>query len=128
MKHSKRTDFSSGCWGLIWQLGIEVIQIYMAGTKLDVDKFTGANDFNLWRLKMKAFLVHQGLSDSLSRGRLVVLKNPDAPRTRGMLMKDHSTIFLSLGDDVLREVAEEDTAIGLWEKLTQLYLRKSLAN
>ena len=83
----------------------------MAGTKLDVDKFTGVNDFNLWRLKMKALLVHQGLSDAISRGRLAVLQDLDAPRTREMLTKAHSTIFLSLGDDVLREVAEEETAV-----------------
>ena len=62
---------------------------------------------------MKALLVHQGLSDAISRGRLAVMENIDAPRTREMLMKAHSTIFLSLGDDVLREVADKETAIGL---------------
>ena len=50
----------------------------MASGKLDVDKFTGSNDFNLWRLKMKALLVHQGLSDAISRGRLAVMENIDA--------------------------------------------------
>ena len=37
----------------------------MAMAKMEVDKFTGSNDFTLWRLKMKALLVHQGLSDGI---------------------------------------------------------------
>ena len=30
-----------------------------------VEKFTGSNDFGLWRLKMRALLVHQGLETAL---------------------------------------------------------------
>lgn len=37
----------------------------MATPKLEVEKFTGENDFHLWRLKMKALLVHQGLDVAL---------------------------------------------------------------
>ena len=77
---------------------------------------------------MKALLVHQGLSDAISRKRLATLQDLDGNRSREMLMKVHSAILLSLGDDVLREVAEEETALGIWEKLETLFLRKSLAN
>ena len=42
--------------------------------------------------------------------------------------KERSTIILSLGDLVIREVAKEKTVVGLWAKLEQLYMTKSLAN
>lgn len=42
--------------------------------------------------------------------------------------KAHSAILLSIGDELLREVAEETTALGLWKRLQSLYLKKSLAN
>ena len=38
---------------------------------MEVDKFTGSNDFTLWRLKMKALLVHQGLADGIDPVRLI---------------------------------------------------------
>ena len=41
--------------------------------------------------------------------------------------KEHSTILLSLGDEVLREVCR-DLRPTRWEKLQTLYMKKSLAN
>ena len=43
-------------------------------------------------------------------------------------MKAHSAIQLCLADEVLREVADEDTAVGLWLKLESLYMTKFLIN
>ncbi|GJU53941.1 retrovirus-related pol polyprotein from transposon TNT 1-94 [Tanacetum coccineum] len=40
----------------------------------------------------------------------------------------HSTILLSLSDGVLYEVADEETAAGVWKKLEKLYMTKSLTN
>ena len=37
----------------------------MGTAKLEVEKFTGSNDFGLWRMKMRALLVYQGLEDAL---------------------------------------------------------------
>nr|GEX11968.1 copia LTR rider [Tanacetum cinerariifolium] len=42
--------------------------------------------------------------------------------------KAHSTILLSLSDEVLYEVAGEETATGVWKKLEKLYMTKSLTN
>ena len=42
--------------------------------------------------------------------------------------KAHNLILLSLSDGVLREVAGEETAAGLWKKLESLYMKKSLTN
>ena len=42
--------------------------------------------------------------------------------------KAHSTILLCLADDIITEVAEEETAQGMWVKLESLYMTKSLTN
>ena len=38
----------------------------MPSTKYEIEKFTGVNDFGLWRLKMKALLVQQGCLEALN--------------------------------------------------------------
>ncbi|KAK9066710.1 hypothetical protein SSX86_014033 [Deinandra increscens subsp. villosa] len=99
----------------------------MASAKYQIEKFDGKNDFGLWRVKMRAFLVYQGISEAL-RG------EPGRPEAwtdqewQEVLEKAHSSIILSLGDKVLREVVKEDTAAGIWAKLESLYMTKSLAN
>nr|GEV17025.1 hypothetical protein [Tanacetum cinerariifolium] len=40
----------------------------------------------------------------------------------------HSTILLSLSDEVLYEVVDEETDNGVWKKLEKLYMTKSLTN
>ncbi|GJY08330.1 retrovirus-related pol polyprotein from transposon TNT 1-94 [Tanacetum coccineum] len=42
--------------------------------------------------------------------------------------KAHSTILLSLSDEVHYEVADEETVAGVWKKLEKLYMTKSLTN
>ncbi|GKB35063.1 zinc finger, CCHC-type containing protein [Tanacetum coccineum] len=37
----------------------------MTGTKFDIEKFDGKNDFGLWQVRMKALLEHQGLATAL---------------------------------------------------------------
>ncbi|KAH9782268.1 hypothetical protein KPL71_008823 [Citrus sinensis] len=100
----------------------------MGSARLEVEKFTGDNDFHLWRLKMRALLVHQGLDEALAeessskKPRKVSVEDlPD------VLDRAHSVIILSLGDGVLREVGGEKTAAGLWKKLEDLYTKKSMA-
>ena len=91
----------------------------MGTAKFDVEKFTGKNDFELWRLKMRALLVQQGLQD-------VLLGEKNLPSTMQekhkieLLEKAHSAIILSLGDTVLREVAKTKSAAELWLKLKRL--------
>ncbi|KAL9444475.1 hypothetical protein AB3S75_017630 [Citrus x aurantiifolia] len=100
----------------------------MAAPKFEVEKFSVENDFHLWRLKMKALLVHQGLDVALgevsSSKKPRKIANEDLP---DVLDRAHSAIILSLGDGVLREVGGEKTAAGLWKKLEDLYTKKSMA-
>ena len=88
----------------------------MGTTKFEVEKFTGSNDFGLWRLKMRALLVHQGLEEALKG--ISGLPETMSDQDKKVLMeKAHSAIMLSLGDKVLRKVLKEKTVAGVWTKL-----------
>ncbi|KAJ4719824.1 Retrovirus-related Pol polyprotein from transposon TNT 1-94 [Melia azedarach] len=96
----------------------------MSGMNVKIDKFTGRNSFSLWQIKMRVLLKQQGLWAPLAR-------KPVDPITAEMAVmeeKAHSTIMLCLADDIITEVAEEETAQGLWVKLEGLYMTKSLTN
>ncbi|KAH9801561.1 hypothetical protein KPL71_001082 [Citrus sinensis] len=107
----------------------------MAGSKIDLEKFTGKNDFNMWKVKMEALLIIQGLGDGLE---LIIKKEGLEASTSSSSLtpqqaakidkKARSTIILSLGDSVIREVARERTVADLWAKLEMVYMTKSLAN
>src|SRR3954466_14904633 len=99
----------------------------MPSTKYEIEKFTGVNDFGLWRLKMKALLVQQGCLEAL-KGEAAMNAALTAAEKINMIEKAHSAILLSLGDMVLRQVSKETTASGLWVKLESLYMTKLLVN
>jgi hypothetical protein len=92
-----------------------------------VEKFNGENIFELWKLKMHDLLVQQGLHKVLV-GKSKKLAN--------MIDEDHedfdarvlSTIQLCFANDILFNIVEEDTIIGLWSKMESLYMKKSLTN
>ncbi|KAJ4717199.1 Retrovirus-related Pol polyprotein from transposon TNT 1-94 [Melia azedarach] len=96
----------------------------MSGMNVKIDKFTGRNSFSLWQIKMRALLKQQGLWAPLARK----LADPITTEMAVLEEKAHSTIMLCLADDIITEVAEEETAQGLWVKLEGLYMTKSLTN
>ncbi|RVW63580.1 Retrovirus-related Pol polyprotein from transposon TNT 1-94 [Vitis vinifera] len=61
----------------------------------------GENNFSLWRIKMKALLVHQGLAAAISREELAAMI--DTSKAASIQEKAHSAILLCLSDEVLRE-------------------------
>ncbi|KAL8528643.1 hypothetical protein ACS0TY_006184 [Phlomoides rotata] len=95
--------------------------------KLDVEKFTGKNDFGLWKVKMKALLVHHGLASALK-----TKESEESSATMAKKVeineKAHSAIILCLGDKHLREVSKEKTVIDVWRKLESLYQTKYIDN
>ena len=101
-------------------------------SRFEAEKFTGKNDFGLWRVKMKALLIQQGLSSALEIESedtpKVVLDEKATAKKAEIEAKAHSAVVLSLGDKVLREVSKETTAAGILKKLEDLYMTKSLAN
>ena len=97
----------------------------MAFAKFEIEKFDGSNSFSLWRIKMRAYLRQQGVAKILDAEAAAGL-----PKEKVLDMEEraHSAIQLCLADSVLREVCDEETAIGLWKKLETLYMTKSLTN
>lgn len=100
----------------------------MSTTKFDAEKFTGLNDFGLWRLKMKALLVQQGLADAIKSETEFVKAIAAEDKRKEMKEKAHSAIILCLSDKVLREVSKEETAAAVWTKLESFYMTKTFAN
>ena len=104
----------------------------MATPKIDLEKFNRKNDFNMWKVKMEALLVTQGLGDAIQpvtkneRKELSSSKTPE--HVAEIDRKVRGTIILSLADSVIREVAKEPTVVDLWAKLESIYMKKSLAN
>ncbi|KAJ4715506.1 Retrovirus-related Pol polyprotein from transposon TNT 1-94 [Melia azedarach] len=96
----------------------------MSGMNVKIDKFTGRNSFSLWQIKMQALLKQQGLWAPLARK----LADPITAEMAVLEEKAHLTIMLCLADDIITEVAEEETAQGLWVKLEGFYMTKSLTN
>ncbi|KAH9678577.1 hypothetical protein KPL71_025773 [Citrus sinensis] len=104
----------------------------MANLKVDLEKFTGKNDFNMWKVKMEALLITQGLGDALEpvtkKEGMETLSSLTPQQVADIDKRARSTIILSLGDYVIREVANEKTVADLWAKLETIFMTKSLAN
>ncbi|RVW35322.1 Retrovirus-related Pol polyprotein from transposon TNT 1-94 [Vitis vinifera] len=99
----------------------------MSSQKFEVEKFNGSNDFTLWKLKMKALLVQQKCAQAIEGEETLPVGLTAAEKVE-VVSRAHSAILLSLADEVLREVADETTAVGLWRKLESKYQKKSLTN
>ncbi|GJW09834.1 hypothetical protein Tco_1575661 [Tanacetum coccineum] len=93
-------------------------------TRFDIEKFDGKNDFRLWKIKMCALMVKQGCDAALE----TLPANMEAGEKAALMKKAYNTLILCLGDRVLREVTKETTVVGIWMKLTSLYMTKSLTN
>ena len=96
----------------------------MSALNAKIDKFTRRNSFSLWQIKMRALLKQQGLWAPLAK------KDPgaDTAKMANLEEKAHATIMLCLANDIITEIADQDTAAGLWLKIESLYMMKSLTN
>ncbi|KAK2397311.1 alpha carbonic anhydrase [Trifolium repens] len=97
------------------------------GSKFDIEKFTGYNDYGLWKVKMRAVLIQNKCVEAL-KGGTQMPANLSAEEKTELNEKALSAIILCLGDRVSREVAKETTAAAMWAKLDSLYMTKSLAH
>ncbi|GKC47107.1 zinc finger, CCHC-type containing protein [Tanacetum coccineum] len=73
---------------------------------------------------MSALMVQKGCDAALE----TLPADMKAGEKADLLKKAYSTLILCLEDHVLREVTKETTAVGIWTKLTGLYMIKSLAD
>ncbi|GJU69287.1 retrovirus-related pol polyprotein from transposon TNT 1-94 [Tanacetum coccineum] len=90
-----------------------------------VEKFNGKSNFSLWRTKIRALLKQQGIWAPLAGPKPADMTDA---KYYSQDEKAHSTILLSLSDEILYEVADEETAAGVWKKLEKLYMKTSLKN
>ena len=95
--------------------------------RFELEKFNGSNDFTLWKVKMKALLVQQGCAAALE-GEAKLPKDMTDAVKKDILTKAHSAILLSVTDEVLREIVDQTTTMGLWDKLSEIYQNSSLTN
>jgi len=111
--------------------------------KVDIQKFDGDINFNLWKVQMRAVLIQHGLWKVLQGPHVKPEKvtdeqwTTDQKKRRGSLtdeeweeveLKALSAIQLCLAPHVLREVLDKTTAVDLWVRLEELYMTMSLAN
>ncbi|KAL5824752.1 hypothetical protein ACOSQ3_020815 [Xanthoceras sorbifolium] len=97
----------------------------MSTAKFEVVKFDRRINFTLWQVRMRAVLVQSGVQKALKGVKPANMKYAD---WEDIDEKACSAIYLSLSDEVLREVISEKTTKALWEKLEFLYLKKTLTN
>nr|CAD1817879.1 unnamed protein product [Ananas comosus var. bracteatus] len=99
----------------------------MTTNRLEVDKFDGKRNFELWKLKVHDLLVQYGQYKALLRRD----KKPEwitDDEWEEMDMKALATIRMCLADEVLFNIIGEKTAFELWVKLESLYQNKSITN
>src|SRR3954468_17874640 len=97
----------------------------VSSAKHEISKFDGGTNFSHWKIRMKSALTLQGL------WKAVVEKfDEDSDEFKKADLKEMalSAIFMSVTDNVLREIADEETASGAWKKLKSLYAGKNLTN
>ena len=84
----------------------------MSSTKFEIEKFSGKNNFELWKLNMWHLLVQQGLQKALDgkRKRPLTMRNDEWEELDSIAF---STIRLCLTDDVLFNIVEEKLATSL---------------
>ena len=106
---------------------VQICRKKMFSQKFEVEKFNESNDFTLWKLKMKALLVQQKCLGVTEREEKLHV-GLTATEKEEVVSKAHCAILLNLTDEVLREITDETTAVGLWKKLESKYQKKSLTN
>ena len=62
-----------------------------------VEKFSGENDFGLWRIKMEAILIQHGCAKALKRGERM-LESLSSKEKSEMIDRARSAIILCLGE------------------------------
>lgn len=79
-------------------------------TKFEAEKFNIRNEFEFWRVKMKALLVQQGLEDTLeAKPRTMTIE--EEKKLKSLQNKANRAIVLCLGDKVLRKEGDRPQSL-----------------
>ena len=93
--------------------------------KFEIDRFSGRNNFNIWKIQMIALLRREGSIHAIDGKYPDKISDSDKEKIEGDAL---SAIQLSLAPNVLCKVSTstEETAKELWEKLEGLYQDQSV--
>nr|KYP55184.1 hypothetical protein KK1_001391 [Cajanus cajan] len=83
-------------------------------TKFNIEKFSGSNDFGLWKVKMEAILIQQGCKKVL-KGKVNISPYLTTKKKRKMIDRARSVIlcYALRIYKALREVTKERTIVGM---------------
>ena len=81
----------------------------MSSYKIELEKFDGKSDFNLWREKMIAHLGNLGLDEAL-KGESKMSSSLSEKERGDILKRARNTIVLCLSDQILRKIVKEKSA------------------
>lgn len=96
-----------------------------SSARFDLERFDGTGDFSLWKEKMMAILICQKLDIAIEEG--IIPDDANKKESETVMKQARSAIIMNLADNVLRQVIGEKTALGIWNRLNQLYMAKSTA-
>ncbi|KAJ9555726.1 hypothetical protein OSB04_010340 [Centaurea solstitialis] len=100
---------------------------FMSTMKFDLPLLERDTRYPLWKIKMRDILIQQSLHKCIL-GRAFM---PGAWSEEDKELNDlkaQSLIRLHLSNDVLQDVAEEETSYQIWTKLDKMFMEKSLPN
>src|SRR3954466_5088207 len=98
--------------------------VQTSSAKYEVPKFDEGTSFSFWKIRMQSSLMLQGLWKAVEEKFFGVSDESKVELQERAL----NAIFMSVTDNVLREIATKKTASDAWKKLEELYSRKSLTN
>ena len=99
----------------------------MSTMKFDLPLLERDTRYSLWKLKMRDVLVQQNLHKCIL-GRAFMHASWTDEDIELNDLKAQSLIRLHLSNDVLQDIAEEETSYQIWSKLDRIFLEKSLPN
>lgn len=100
----------------------------MSLPKLEIEKFTIDGDFSLWKMKIRAMLVHQGLESALEEEDPKGAPSSMFDETRRQaLSRARSTLISSRSVSILRKISGKKIALGIWNKIEALYMKSQKA-
>jgi hypothetical protein len=100
------------CTKLVSELLVETMALNASIATVDLVKFDETDNFGLWQRRVQDLLVQQGLVQALY-GKAKKLEKMTDDEWDELDMKVVSSIRLLLADEVMYDVMEENTTVGI---------------
>ena len=99
----------------------------LSGSGIRIEKWNGEGDFGKWQFTTAAALRKNYVHPVVFAPEE---KDPDMSTLEAKEMEAwaFTTLQMAMGPNVISEIVSEKTAVGIWKRLENLYLKKSLSN